>query len=56
MLALNLGHEHSYTRDEIVWFIDALWPYMDGQKTWASPEEKWKFIDAWSERRVPEKD
>jgi NAD(P)-dependent dehydrogenase (short-subunit alcohol dehydrogenase family) len=56
MLALNLGHEHSYTRDEIVWFIDALWPYMDGQKTWAGPEEKWKFIDAWSERRVPEKD
>ncbi len=56
MLALNLGHEQSYTRDEIVQFIDAMWPYMIGEKSWASPEEEWTFHTDWAERRVPEID
>ncbi|HEY5775118.1 MAG TPA: SDR family oxidoreductase [Xanthomonadales bacterium] len=56
MLALNLGHEQSYTRDEIVQFIDALWPYMSAKKSWDNPEEEWKFHTDWAERRLPEKD
>ncbi len=56
MLALNIGHEQSYTRDEIVQFIDALWPYMSAQKSWDSPEEEWKFHEDWAERRLPEKE
>lgn len=54
MLALNLGHEQSYTRDEIVQFIDALWPYMSAEKSWGNPEEEWKFHADWAERRLPE--
>lgn len=56
MLALNLGHEQSYTREEIAQFIDAMWPYMSGEKSWASPEEEWKFHEDWAERRLPDKD
>jgi len=56
MLALNMGQEHSYTRDEIVQFIDALWPYMSAQKSWGDPEEEWKLHADWAERRLPEKD
>lgn len=54
MLALNIGHEHSYTRDEIVQFIDLIWPYMSGDKTWNSQDEEWEIHDSWVERRVPE--
>lgn len=56
ILALNIGHEKSYTRDEIVQFIDLLWPYMSGEKTWNNQEEEWKLHDDWAERRLPEKD
>lgn len=47
MLRLNVGHNHSYTRDEIVGLIDDMWPYIDGEKSWATVEEEWAFIDAW---------
>jgi len=53
MLVLNIGHEHSYTRDEIVQFIDLLWPYMNGEKTWNSQDEEWEVHDRWVQRRVP---
>ncbi len=56
MLALNLGHEQSYTREEIAQFIDAMWPYMSGEKSWGSPEEEWMFHEDWAERRLPERD
>jgi NAD(P)-dependent dehydrogenase (short-subunit alcohol dehydrogenase family) len=56
MLALNMGYERSYTRDEIVQFIDALWPYMSAQKSWDNPEQEWKFHEDWAERRLPGKD
>jgi len=55
MLALNIGHEQSYSRDEIVQFIDLLWPYMSGEKTWNHPEDEWKFHADWAERRLPDK-
>jgi hypothetical protein len=56
MLALNIGHEHSYTRDEIVQFIDLMWPYMNGEKSWNSLEEEWALEDSWIQRRLPEED
>lgn len=56
MLALNIGHEQSYTRDEIVRFIDLQWPYMTGEKVWNSQEEEWKFHADWAERKLPETD
>lgn len=56
MLALNIGHEHSYARDEIVQFIDLLWPYMNGEKTWNSQDEEWEIHDRWVERRLPAAD
>jgi len=55
ILALNIGHENSYTRDEIVQFIDLLWPYMSGEKTWNDQEEEWKLHDDWAERRLSDK-
>ena len=55
MLALDIGHEQSYTRDEIVQFIDLLWPYMSGEKSWSNQEEEWEFYDRWIERRLPDK-
>jgi NAD(P)-dependent dehydrogenase (short-subunit alcohol dehydrogenase family) len=56
MLALNMGHDQSYTRDEIVQFVDMMWPYMIGEKSWNSLEEEWEFHDSWVERRVPDVD
>ncbi len=54
MLALNVGHEYSYTRDELVELIDAYWPFASGEKSWSDPDdeaEMEKFIDAWMERQ-----
>jgi len=56
MLALNIGHEHSYTRDEIVQFVDLMWPYMSGEKSWNNQEEEWALHDSWIQRRLPEED
>jgi NAD(P)-dependent dehydrogenase (short-subunit alcohol dehydrogenase family) len=56
MLALNIGHDQSYTRDEIVQFIDLIWPYMSGEKSWNSQEDEWETHDSWVERRLPDKD
>lgn len=47
MLRLNGGHNHSYTRDEIVGLVDDIWPFAVGEKSWATVEEEWAFIDAW---------
>jgi NAD(P)-dependent dehydrogenase (short-subunit alcohol dehydrogenase family) len=54
MLALNVGHNHSYTPDELFELIDALWPFASGEKSWSDPNdeaEMEKFIDAWMERQ-----
>ena len=50
MLVLNVGHEYSYTRDELVEFIDAYLPFATGEKSWSNPadaEEAEKFINDW---------
>ena len=57
MLVLNVGHEFSYTRDEIVELIDAMWPYVSGEKSWEDPAdeaEMWKFMQAWMTRQATE--
>ena len=53
---LNTGHEQSYRRDEIVQFIDLIWPYMSGEKSWKSLDEEREARDSWIERRLPEMD
>ena len=53
MLALNLGHEYTYTRDEIVELIDARWPFASGEKSWDDAEDEAAmnaFMEAWMER------
>ena len=50
MLVLNVGHEYSYTRDELIEFIDAYWSFATGEKSWSNEtdeKEMEAFIDAW---------
>lgn len=57
LLAFNVGHEHSYSRDEIVELVDALWPFASGEKSWDDADdeaEMVKYMDAWMERKAPE--
>ena len=54
MLALNLGHEYTYSRDEIVALIDAIWPFASGEKSWDNAEDEAAMnalMDAWMERK-----
>jgi len=56
-LALNVGHEHSYTRDEIVQLIDAMWPYASGEKSRDDPDDEAEmktFMQAWMNRQALE--
>ena len=55
ILALNNGHEQSYTRDELVQLIDIMWPYMSGEKQWESQDAAWDVQDAWANRELPGK-
>lgn len=54
MLALNVGHEHSFTRDELVEVIDAMWPFASGEKLWdneGDEAEMREFMQAWMNRQ-----
>lgn len=54
MLALNVGHEYSYTRDELVELMDALWPFASGEKSWSNEKdaaEMTPLLDAWMTRQ-----
>ena len=54
LLEYNVGHEHSYTRDELVQLIDAMWPYATGEKSQDQPEDKaamQQFMQAWMNRQ-----
>lgn len=53
LLVINARHEHSYTRDEVVAYIDALWPFMDGEKSFDNEEENAEilaFFEDWAVR------
>lgn len=53
LLEYNNGHEFSYTRDELVELIDALWPYMEGEKSFDNEEDDKamrEFMEHWMNR------
>ncbi len=57
LLAFNIGHEYSYSRDEIVELVDALWPFASGERSWDDADdeaEMMQYMDAWMERKAPE--
>ena len=56
VLSLNIGHDQSYSRDEIVQLIDLFWPYLSGEKAWGSQDNEWETHDSWIEARLPEED
>ena len=54
MLALNSRHDHSFTRDELVEYIDTFWPYAAGEKSFDNEKdaaEMETFFDAWATRK-----
>lgn len=53
LLIFNIGHEHSYTRDELVELIDAMWPFVSGEKSWDNEEQEAamrQFMQQWMNR------
>jgi hypothetical protein len=54
MLALNTRHDHSFTQDELVEYIDAFWPYAAGEKSFDNENDAAEFetfFNAWSTRQ-----
>ena len=59
MLALNARHDHSYTRDELVEYIDALWPFAAGEESFDDEEsaaDMEAFFDSWATRKGDDAD
>lgn len=57
LLLLNVGHEYSYTRDELVDLMDAYWPFASGEKSWSNEIDETEmdaFMDAWMLRQGEE--
>lgn len=57
LLEYNVGHQHSYTRDELVALIDAMWPYASGEKSHDNPEDEAamkNFMQAWMNKQKQE--
>lgn len=55
MLVLNVGHEYSYSRDELIELIDAMWPFASGEKSWLNEDDEaamTKFMQAWMSRET----
>jgi NAD(P)-dependent dehydrogenase (short-subunit alcohol dehydrogenase family)/uncharacterized cupin superfamily protein len=53
MLLLNARHEHSYTRDELIEYMDAFWPFAEGEKSFDDEQtdaEMRVFFDNWASR------
>ena len=58
LLSINARHEHSYTRDELVAFIDYFWPYSEGEKSRnneADAAEFDAFFNSWATREETDK-
>lgn len=50
LLEYNIGHEHSYTRDELMQLLDAFWPYVAGDKSMDDEKDaaaRREFLQAW---------
>jgi hypothetical protein len=43
MLSINARHDHSYTRDELVELMDAVWPFAAGEKSFDVKEAGAEF-------------
>ena len=53
LLMINARHEHSYTRDELVAFVDSYWPFAEGEKSFDNEEDDAEFevfFNAWAAR------
>ena len=53
LLIFNIGHEHSYTRDELVELIDTMWPFVSGEKSRDNEEQEAamrEFMHEWMNR------
>ena len=54
LLSINARHEYSYSRDELVAYIDAFWPFAAGDRDFEDPRadaEMRAFFQAWSTRQ-----
>jgi NAD(P)-dependent dehydrogenase (short-subunit alcohol dehydrogenase family) len=54
LLSVNARHEHSYTRDELVEYIDAFWPFVAGERILDDPRadaDMRTFFQAWASRQ-----
>ena len=54
LLMINARHEHSYTRDELVAYIDAFWPFAEGEKSFDNEEDDAEFevfFESWATRQ-----
>jgi NAD(P)-dependent dehydrogenase (short-subunit alcohol dehydrogenase family) len=57
MLAINASHDHSYTRDELVEYMDFFWPFATGEKSFDDEEDDAEFeafFDDWATRKGKE--
>jgi len=54
LLSLNARHDHSFTRDELVEYIDTFWPFAAGEKSFDDEgvdAEMRSFFQAWATRQ-----
>ena len=54
LLMINTRHDHSYTRDELVDYIDAFWPFAEGEKSFDDEKdaaEMEAFFHTWATRK-----
>ncbi len=54
LLSLNARHDHSFTRDELVEYIDRFWPFAAGERYLDDPRadaEMRSFFRAWATRQ-----
>ena len=54
LLDLNADQEYSYTRDELIHYLDAYWPYAVGEKSFDNADdaaEMRAFFDQWATRK-----
>lgn len=54
LLDINARHDHSYTRDELIVYMDAFWPFAVGDKSFDDEEDNAEFeafFDAWAARK-----
>lgn len=54
LLSINARHDYSYTRDELIEYMDFFWPFADGEKSFDNEEDDAEFeafFDAWATKK-----